>query len=198
MRLDDNTIARFNAKVDRSGGPDACHPWTASCRPAGYGQFVANGNIHLAHRVAYEIAHGPLPADKPLACHKCDNPPCCNPAHLFAGTQAENMRDAVRKGRMAHGLAHAMACHPLTNERRAQIAAVFELRGEGLTLREIGGRVGMSHAQVSKILNGTHWSGITAHLRAAPDPASPAPAAAHRSERSNERRSSPRLGCARP
>jgi hypothetical protein len=90
---------RFWSKVDQSGGPDACWEWTASRHQQGYGVFGYKGKVQKAHRVAYAFAknNGELPANKVL--HSCDNPPCCNPDHLWEGTQQDNMDDMKRKGR---------------------------------------------------------------------------------------------------
>jgi hypothetical protein len=95
---------RFWAKVDRSGGPDACWPWLASIGTSGYGQFaIGRRDAHTmrgAHTVAYELDRGhPPPPDRPYVLHSCDNPPCCNPGHLSEGTQAENLADMRAKGR---------------------------------------------------------------------------------------------------
>jgi hypothetical protein len=87
---------RFWPKVDQSGGPDACWPWTAYCQPNGYGEF----DKKWAHRVAYELAIGPITPGGTI-CHTCDNPRCVNPSHLFLGTQGDNVRDMVAKGRHA-------------------------------------------------------------------------------------------------
>ncbi len=96
---------RFWEKVDRSGGPDACWLWQASCRN-GYGQFgVRAGKIVVASHFAYELAYGPLSAGM-FALHNCpggDNPRCVNPRHLYAGTQQDNVRDCVAKGRHSPG-----------------------------------------------------------------------------------------------
>lgn len=63
-----------------------------------YGVFLVNGRSINAHRFAYQIAHGPVPDDM-FVCHRCDNPPCVNPAHLFLGTHVDNMQDMISKGR---------------------------------------------------------------------------------------------------
>jgi hypothetical protein len=100
--------AAFWAKVDDSAGPDACWPWTGALfRPGprgygmNYGRIKRNRRTLHAHRVAWELAHGPT--GELFVLHKCDNPPCCNPAHLFLGTAADNMADKVRKGRHRWG-----------------------------------------------------------------------------------------------
>ena len=102
--LNQNTILRFWTHVDQSNGPDACWPWTAYRDRGGYGRMGIGGQpsrLALSHRVAWEIAHGPIPAGL-IVCHHCDNPSCCNPAHLFLGGQRDNMRDSAAKGRHAH------------------------------------------------------------------------------------------------
>ncbi len=98
---------RFWSKVDVRG-PDECWPWTASKQHGGYGQFRAEGKKHKAHRVAWEQTQGPIPAGKHML-HHCDNPSCCNPAHLFIGTNADNIQDKVNKGRQVKGSAHSKA-----------------------------------------------------------------------------------------
>jgi hypothetical protein len=92
---------RFWSKVDKSGGPDACWNWMAKSRSHsgnGYGNFNYNGKAAHAHRVAWELTNGPIPNGL-FGCHKCDNPLCCNPAHLFLGTAKDNSADMHAKGR---------------------------------------------------------------------------------------------------
>jgi hypothetical protein len=91
---------RLDARTDKSGGPDACWP-IAGCKigRAGHGQITdEQGRRHPAHRAAWMLANGAIP-DGLVVCHKCDNPRCVNPTHLFLDTQAGNVRDSHCKGR---------------------------------------------------------------------------------------------------
>lgn len=92
---------RFWSKVQKT---DTCWLWSAAVRRKddGYGAFWLDGRHQPAHRVAYELVHGRLPPKVVLA-HKCDNPRCVNPGHLFVTDQAGNMADKVSKGRQARG-----------------------------------------------------------------------------------------------
>jgi hypothetical protein len=93
---------RLWAKV-KVAGPDDCWEWIGARDPNGYGriQVMTNGKwgTQLAHRVAYKLIKGDIPDGLHL-CHRCDNPPCCNPAHHFPGTPLDNMTDAKLKGRI--------------------------------------------------------------------------------------------------
>lgn len=103
-------VERFWAKVDRSSGPDGCWPWTASRFTFGYGRFACQGRQHSAHRWVFEHLYGALPPGE-IVRHDCDNPPCCNPAHLRSGTLADNNRDREERGRSGSGKINAAKTH---------------------------------------------------------------------------------------
>jgi hypothetical protein len=103
----------------RRGGVDECWPWIATTTHwFGYGRLEIKGKIFAAHRISYELANGPIP-DGLFVLHRCDNPPCVNPHHLFLGTQKDNIGDASAKGRMRGWCAaktHCIHGHALSGD----------------------------------------------------------------------------------
>ena len=96
-------VDRLWAKVDRRG-PEECWPWTGARRGRGYGHLGSGGRGQpsiAAHRAVFTLTHGPIPPGM-VVCHTCDNRICCNPAHLWLGTQRDNLMDMIAKGR--HGM----------------------------------------------------------------------------------------------
>ena len=152
--------ARFWAKVDVRG-PDECWEWQGARTRDGYGSFgITTDHVVLAHRQALELTRGPIPPGL-FVCHRCDNPPCCNPAHLFWGTALDNARDrADRRRRTApSGEQHAM--HKLTD---SEVAAIREAYGPalgrgrrgGVTQSQLARRFGVDQTTVSSIVRGRH------------------------------------------
>src|SRR4051812_25042735 len=91
---------RFWSKV-AIRGPDECWPWQRAKESSGYGRFRWNGRSALAHRVAHMLCNGAIEGGRrgPVVMHSCDNPSCCNPAHLSVGTHADNVADKQAKDR---------------------------------------------------------------------------------------------------
>jgi hypothetical protein len=135
---------RFWAKVQR-GGPDDC--WISATNRRRYGQFSVDGKAVLAHRFSYALVHGPI-LDGLHVLHRCDNPPCVNPTHLFLGTNADNMRDREAKGRGNQPRGTANGNCRLTDEE------IAEIRVASGTQQEIGERFGISQPMVSRIKRG--------------------------------------------
>lgn len=149
---------RFWAKVERRSGDD-CWPWLGATNGAGYGTISRGGRnaMATAHRVAYELCVGAIPAGH-FVCHRCDNPICVNPAHLFAGTPAENTHDMMAKGRARRGRTVGEASpHAKLTE-----AAVREIRKQLGTrrTRDIAKDFGVSKTLISRIGTGQNWGHV--------------------------------------
>jgi hypothetical protein len=148
---------RFWAKVDRRG-PGECWPWMGGRSPSGYGRVYVDGRNTRANRVALELHLGRPLAPGMKSCHSCDTPPCCNPAHLFEGTDAENVADKVAKGRQAAGMRNAAA--RLTPEIVRQIRSEYVPRAIGAGLRALASKYGVHHTTVADIVNGDTWKEV--------------------------------------
>lgn len=144
---------RFWEKVDKSGD---CWLWTGSRNEKGYGSFGgADGKLCPAHRKSYELSVGPIP-DGLWVLHRCDNPPCVNPAHLFLGDRQANVDDMMAKGRNADNRGERGAKAKLT------VAIVFKIRTDYMTGVETSWKRLMKRHRIGKttvrqILNGTTW-----------------------------------------
>ncbi len=111
-------ITLFWSRIQKADG-DACWPWQGHTGATDHCRFGSGKGRVGAHRYAYELTYGPIPAGM-CVCHRCDNPPCCNPAHLFLGTKADNNHDTKAKGRAARGDNHGTHLHPESVPRGAQ------------------------------------------------------------------------------
>jgi len=143
---------RFSTFVDKTGGPDACWPWMGTADP--YGHFKAQGKRFLANRVAFSIANDDRLEDGKVVRHTCDNPPCCNPAHLVDGTYSDNVADMISRGRD----------NPRRGERHPRAAAndnlVRVIRSSPLSGREAADDFGVSYSAVAKIRSGETWKHV--------------------------------------
>lgn len=145
--------ARFWSKV-RRGDPDECWPWTGPANhKAGYGDFCVPGRGNIrAHVFAAELGTGrPRPAGQDTR-HSCDNPPCCNPAHLSYGSRLRNVRDAVQRNRVAHG---ERSGHAKLTE--ADVVAIRERCAAGEMLLTIAADYRVSASAIAAITDGRYW-----------------------------------------
>ena len=138
-----------------------CWEWTGGKSSKGYGRANVAGKLEHPHRLSARH-FGILTNESLMVCHACDNPPCCNPAHLFQCTRSENMKDAARKGRLDLG-------------HRSQIKAMWnKLDGPTLarraateSLRQIADSFGCNHKVISRALN-AYLDSITPSKQGAP------------------------------
>lgn len=142
--------ARFWANLTKS---DGCWTWGGSVDVHGYGKIYTGGpgKMILAHRLSYEIHHGPIPASM-CVCHRCDVRACVNPAHLFLGTLSENQRDKIAKGRTPFGENAGPA--KITEAQAREIVAALA-KGEGVT--SIARRFEITNGAVHGIRRGENW-----------------------------------------
>jgi hypothetical protein len=154
-------LDRFWSKVDRRG-PDDCWEWTGARAAKGYGRMATHTKGRQAaigaHRFSYLIHFGPIPPGL-FACHTCDNPPCVNPAHLWAGTVQENADDMMAKGRWRPGVHPPQPYRP-HGKLSARVGAIRTEYFAGDTQVQLAERYHVSQVSVSKIVRGeTYRSG---------------------------------------
>ncbi len=159
---------RFWAKVNKDGpivreelGP--CWEWTVTLSSTGYGQIRIGprigGRLFLAHRVAYALEHGMAPSDIALhVCHRCDNPKCVRPSHLFLGTAADNMADMVAKGRYSDRPRLRGEAHPMARLTEDKVRAIRNSTGDQ---REAAKAFGCSQGTVHLIRKGKIWRHVS-------------------------------------
>lgn len=150
-----NTVDSVWLRVEKRG-PDDCWPWRGVTSNAGYGLICIQRRTQGAHRAAYESAMGEAPGDL-FVCHSCDNKVCCNPAHLFLGTNADNQRDASAKGLLAHGSRHHGA--KLTED---DVREIRRRREKGESQYSLARAFGIGRPQIAAITNRPHenWAHV--------------------------------------
>jgi hypothetical protein len=149
------TVCGFWALVDKSGGPDACWPWTSHIsKNCGYGDVPAKlsptGTRSMAHRIAWRL-HNLCDPDQLYVLHRCDNPICANPNHLRIGTQRANVLDAWNKGK-------PVAAAPGKDNFRAKLNddAVQEIRSGGI-VAELAARYGVTGSTIRAVQRRETW-----------------------------------------
>lgn len=158
---------KFWSRVQRGSDGD-CWPWKGYRTPRGYGTFAyAKAKVGKAHRIAYSLAKGLIP-DGMLVCHSCDNPPCCNPAHLWIGSDADNNADRHSKGRtVSYG--HGMPVFRPIGEQHASakltLEDVQEIRSSPLSARPLAAQFGVTFSTICRVRRGETWGAalIRAH-----------------------------------
>jgi hypothetical protein len=147
---------RIGMYVDTSAGTDGCHPWMGY-KSGGYGRLRYRGKRVYVARIVLEASLGRKLRDGEITRHRCDNPPCCNPAHLLPGTDADNSGDAVARGRLVSGERHRLA--KLTWDDVAEIRKLSSslARGDRSALAK---RFGVARQTIDSVVRGRSWKGV--------------------------------------
>jgi hypothetical protein len=131
-----------------------CWIWTGYVNQDGYGRIMVPGGPVTTHIFSWKLTNGPIPEGM-CVCHKCDNPPCVRPDHLFLGTHLENIKDRDKKDRTAHGVRNYR--HKLNPEK---VLAMRAMRASGVGYREIGEAFGVNDSAAWKAIKGSNWSRV--------------------------------------
>lgn len=148
-------ILRFDANLDKSRGACGCWMWVAGGNGRGYGQVRDGRKMRTTHRVAYEIAFGPLVVPQ-LVLHLCDTPRCCNPLHLVAGTHKQNMEHRTKRGR-DFLCGHGGPRHYKTRFTEAQVHAI---RADRRKQQVIADEYGVAQSMISRLKSRKTWRTI--------------------------------------
>ena len=145
-------------KYVAKGAPNDCWPWIRACSvgpSGGYGVLYLGTQHWLAHRLSYTVSIGEIPPDM-CVCHTCDNPPCCNPAHLFLGSNYDNVQDRYRKGRNNHVKGIDTGSNVLTEEQVLAIRAEYVPGKVGY--KNLGKKYGVHYQTIKEIVTRKTWA----------------------------------------
>lgn len=147
--LTDKNISRFNSKYIKTGNND-CWLWTGWKDKDSYGWIKINKKVYRAHRISYYISNGYFPINNCL--HTCDTPSCVNPNHLFDGTQADNVKDCVNKGRSRYGKTFKIGDKPANRKfLQEDIEVIKYLIDNKIPQRSIAKLFKTTHTTISEI-----------------------------------------------
>ena len=153
-----SVICRFKSAIS-FGPPDVCWPYIKLRNKDGYGKFTYQCKEIKAHRFAWALIHGEIPEGMKIL-HKCDNPPCCNPNHLFMGTTLDNTRDMISKGRRKTEIGSANNQARLNESSVSEIKRLLDVAPYG-SQRRIALAYNISETVISQIKHGTLWSHVS-------------------------------------
>lgn len=147
---------RLWARIDSSGGLDACWPWTGQRIVTGYGRFTITtekGKTRQtqAHRVVFELINGWIDDTSKVVGHHCDNPTCCNPRHLYLTDRKGNAHDALKKGRMSFGERHT------SSKLKDSDVEYIRRNPDNLTHNKLAHKFKVSRPHITEIINGHKW-----------------------------------------
>lgn len=147
-------IARSTSQHDKT----SCWEWLGCRKDDGYGMIMFSGKVVGTHRASWIVHNGVIPSGL-CVLHKCDNPPCVNPDHLFLGTQADNVRDCSSKGRIRTGdrRGEKSGVSPLSVR---QVMEIRDLRKTGLTHQQLADMFGICRQSVTNILSRKTWNHV--------------------------------------
>ena len=152
--LSKSLMGSLDDLFSRSEWNGDCREWMGARNDRGYGQIVVDGQVVYVHRLMWMIGNGDIP-DGMYVCHTCDNPPCFRPAHLFLGTNSDNQRDALAKGRRPIGEQHHAA--KLTAD---DVASIRSAVASGANQRELGAIYGVTQSVISRVASGESWGHV--------------------------------------
>lgn len=157
--------SRFFSSISIDDGPDGCWNWTGKKDPHGYGYFCYMGE-QKAHRSSWVLHFGEIPETtngaRTCVCHRCDNPNCCNPSHLFLSNQRGNLEDMRNKGRAKACLGEDKKTAKLTVK---DVLWIYSRRDSGQTVRLVAQQFGVGPSAVQAIWSGRKWRSVTNHQR---------------------------------
>lgn len=150
-------IAALSDDPSLPWGAYPCLEWPRGRGAHGYGILRANGSNVGAHRLAYEAAHGSIPAGL-FVCHHCDNRACFRPIHLFAGTNRDNVIDCAQKGRKNSPFGERHYSARFTED---DVLLIRDLRARGTSVRALAEAFGVTGPCISHVVNGRRWKHIS-------------------------------------